>query len=168
LTTIRPATPDDARAIAEVKVETWRAAYVGVMPQSVLDEMNVDAHARIWASYLGSERVGIFVAEAGGEVVGFASVGSHSGNDGAGELYAIYVRPGSWDTGTGLALMGAAVDWLTERFPDAVLWVAKENPRARRFYELYGWKPERERVAEVVPGAQVAEVLYRLVLLDRR
>jgi hypothetical protein len=64
--------------------------------------------------------------------------------------------------------MEAAVEWLAERFPDAVLWVAKENPRARRFYELYGWQAERERVDEVVPGAHVEEVLYRLALLDRR
>jgi len=31
---IRAATPDDAAAIARVQVETWRAAYVGIVPDA--------------------------------------------------------------------------------------------------------------------------------------
>ena len=85
-----------------------------------------------------------------------------------GELYAIYVRPSAWSTGAGLALMEAGVVWLSERWPAAVLWVAEENPRARRFYERYGWVAETTRVAEVAPGAVISEVLYRLSGLDRR
>ena len=46
--------------------------------------------------------------------------------------------------------------------------MAEENPRARRFYERYGWVAETTRVEEVVPGAHVSEVLYRLSGLDRR
>ena len=89
-------------------------------------------------------------------------------DDDTGELYAIYVRPNSWSTGAGLALMDAGVDWLAERWPEAVLWVAEENPRARRFYERYGWIAGTTRVEEVVPGAHISEVLYRLSGLDQR
>jgi RimJ/RimL family protein N-acetyltransferase len=64
--------------------------------------------------------------------------------------------------------MEAAVAWLGERWQEAILWVAEENPRARRFYERYGWKAETTRVEEVVPGAFVPEVLYRLTGLDER
>ncbi len=46
--------------------------------------------------------------------------------------------------------------------------MAEENPRARRFYERYGWVAETTRVEEVVPGAHISEVLYRLSGLDRR
>ena len=83
-------------------------------------------------------------------------------------MYAIYVRPEAWGTGSGWALMDAAVEWLAERWREAILWVAEENPRARRFYERYGWVPETTRVEEVVPGARLSEVLYRLSGLDRR
>ena len=168
ITTVRRATPEDARAIAEVKIETWRAAYAGVMPQEALDAMDVDEHEQIWRGYIAAERTGIFVAEQDGDVIGFVSVGPCSHEEGPGELYAIYVRPSAWDTGAGLALMEKAVEWLTERYRNAVLWVAEDNPRARRFYERYGWMPADTRVAEVAPGATVNEVLYRLVLLDRR
>ncbi len=168
MTTVRAATPDDARAIADVKIETWRAAYAGVMPQATLDAMDIDEHERFWKSVLAREQVGVFVADQNGQVIGFVNVGPCWHEEGTGELYAIYVRPGAWDTGAGLALMDVGVSWLAERYSEAVLWVAEENPRARRFYERYGWAAESTRVAEVAPGADVPEVLYRLVLLSRR
>ncbi len=168
MTDIRPAAPADARAIAEVKIETWRATYGGVVPQTVLNAMEVDEHARYWARAATSEDAGTFVAEQAGAVVGFASSGSCFHDNAIGELYAIYVRPAAWSTGAGLALMKDSVVWLSERWSEAVLWVAEENPRARRFYERYGWVAETKRVAEVAPGAVISEVLYRLSGLGRR
>ena len=168
MTSVRRATADDARAIADVKIETWRATYAGVMPQAFLDAMEIDEHEQIWRGYIADERTATFVAEQEHRVIGFVNVGPCWQEEAPGELYAIYVRPGAWDTGAGLALMDAGVAWLAEHYSEAVLWVAEDNPRARRFYERYGWTPETTRMAEVAPGATVSEVLYRLVLLDRR
>ena len=168
MTTVRRATPEDGRAIAEVRVETWRAAYVSVVPQSVLDALDVDQSELWWTRAVAAEGYAAFVAEQNDFVVGFVSVGPCSDDDDTGELYAIYVRPNSWSTGAGLALMDAGVDWLAERWPEAVLWVAEENPRARRFYERYGWIAGTTRVEEAVPGAHISEVLYRLSGLDQR
>jgi ribosomal protein S18 acetylase RimI-like enzyme len=164
---VRPATPEDARAIAEVQVETWRAAYVGVIPQEVLDGLGVDDRARAWSHWLSIETSAQFVAERSGAVVGFVSAGPCRHEDGTAEVYAIYVRPDDWGTGCGWALMDAAVAWLADRWPEAILWVAEENPRARDFYERYGWIAGTRRVEEVVPGAFVPEVLYRLDLSGR-
>jgi ribosomal protein S18 acetylase RimI-like enzyme len=168
VTTVRRATPDDARAIAEVHVETWRAAYVGVIPQETLDSLDVGERQRIWERYATAEGSAVFVAEREARIVGFVSVGSCRELDGTGELFAIYSHPDAWDTGAGRALMDAAVAWLAEHWPEAVLWVAEQNPRARRFYERYGWIAQSSRVEEVAPGAHVPEVLYRLSGLDRR
>jgi hypothetical protein len=64
--------------------------------------------------------------------------------------------------------MASGVEWLRERWDEAVLWVAEENPRARRFYEHGGWALDGGRkVDEVAPGALVAEVRYRLSGLQR-
>jgi GNAT superfamily N-acetyltransferase len=168
VTTVRRATAADARDIAEVKVETWRVTYAGVMPQATLDALDIDEHEGFWKRVAATDAAGVFVAEEEGRVIGFANVGPCLHEEGTGEVYAIYVRPGSWDTGSGLALMNAGVAWLARRWPEAVLWVAEENPRARRFYERYGWKMDGERVAEVAPGARIREVLYRLVGLGQR
>jgi ribosomal protein S18 acetylase RimI-like enzyme len=164
VTTVRRATPDDARGIAEVHVDTWRAAYVGVMPQATLDALDVDERQR----YVAAEGFAVFVAEREARIVGFVSVGSCRELDGTGELFAIYVHPDAWGTGAGLALMDASVDWLAARWPEAVLWVAEENPRARRFYERYGWSAGTSRIEEVTPGAAIPEVLHRLSGLDQR
>jgi GNAT superfamily N-acetyltransferase len=168
VTAVRRAGSDDGHAIAEVQVETWRAAYDGVMPQAVLDGLDVDERALWWKRSVVAEGYAAFVADQGDHVVGFVSVGPCSDAEHAGELHAIYVRPDVWGTGAGLALMDAGVDWLAERWPEAVLWVAEKNPRARRFYERYGWIAGTSRVEEVAPGARVPEVLYRLSGLDRR
>ena len=162
MTAVRPATPDDAQAIAEIQVETWRAAYVGVMPHEILDGLDVNESTRTWRHWLSVEATAQFVAERSGAVVGFASVGPSRHEPESGEVYSIYVRPDAWGTGSGWALMDAAVAWLADRWQEAILWVAEENPRARRFYERYGWVAESTRVEEVVPGAEVPELLYRL------
>lgn len=149
-------------------VETWRAAYVGVMPQETLDALDVDQRTEVWSRWIGADWSAQFLAERDGKAVGFVSAGPAREEEGTGEIYAIYVRPQAWGTGSGRALMDAAVSWLSERWNEAVLWVAEENPRARRFYERYGWMSETTRMEEVAPGATISEVLYRLVLLDRR
>ena len=168
MTSVRPATTEDARAIADIQVETWRAAYVGVMPQRVLDELDVEARERMWRSWTAAPDWAVFVGERSGRTVGFVSVGPSRDQEGIGELPAIYVSPAAWGTGAGRALMDAGVAWLKERWSEAILWVAEENPRARRFYERYGWKLDGEgKVDEVARGALVAVVRYRLSGLDR-
>lgn len=165
---VRRATADDARAIAEVQVETWRAAYVDVMPAEVLDALDVDRREQMWGSYATAEGYAQFVAERGGRVVGFVAVGGCAELENTGELFAIYVVPDSWDVGAGLALMNAAVEWLAERWDEAVLWVATENPRARRFYERYGWVVDGERVDTTLIAAPLPETRYRLSGLKQR
>jgi GNAT superfamily N-acetyltransferase len=167
LTAVRRATPEDARAIAEIHVETWRATYVDVVPQQVLAELDVDARERMWRSWTASDEGATFVAERD-HVIGFASAGPSRDPEGLGEVYAIYVAPSAWGSGAGHALMDATVEWLRMRWNEAVLWVAEENPRARRFYERYGWALDGGRtVDEVAAGALVAEVRYRLSGLGR-
>ena len=133
--------PGDARGralIAAVKVVSWQATYVGVVPQPLLNGMDVNEHMRMWRQWLSQRANAVFVAEQDGDVVGFVNVGPCHDEDGIGELYAIYVHPDRWGTGAGLALMGAGVAWLADRWHEAILWVAEDNPRARRFYERYG------------------------------
>ena len=167
MTVVRPATAADARGIAETRVESWRATYAGVVPQSVLDELDVDVITQGWSEGLerASADAATYVADSDGTVVGFV----HAGPDGdVARVYAIYARPSVWDRGVGRALMDEAVRWMGKRWDDAILWVAEENPRGRRFYERYGWLADGGRmVDEVAPGVYVAEIRYRLSLLGR-
>jgi len=165
---VRRATDDDARAIADVQVETWRATYLDVMPADVLDALDMEERERMWRRFAAADGFAVFVAEREERIVGFASVGACRDPPGTGELFAIYVAPHFQRTGAGLALMEAAVAWLAERWDEAVLWVATENPRARRFYEQYGWIEDGERVDTSLIGAAVPETRYRLSGLTQR
>jgi ribosomal protein S18 acetylase RimI-like enzyme len=166
--TVRRGRREDARRLAEIHVETWRATYPGVMPQELLDNLSVEGREAQWLEWLPNPDYDTFVVESEGEVVGFVSVGPCRDTDGIGELFAIYVVPSAHGTGAGPALMDAALEALGERWDAAMLWVATQNPRARRFYERHGWVAAGERVDTSFPGAAVPETRYEVSGLSRR
>lgn len=161
---IRDAVARDHAAIEAVRRASWRAAYTGLIGQAYLDRATSGTceppKLAPWRRTL------VAVPDGGPAVVGYASFGperavhaltlapagptgnlprfTDAGSAGqAGELYAIYVDPAHWSTGTGRSLMDAAVTELTVAgYEKAVLWVLDTNARARRFYEIAGWKPD--------------------------
>jgi GNAT superfamily N-acetyltransferase len=141
--TIRDAGPEDARAIAEVHVASWRDAYRGLLPDAFLDRLSVDDRERSWLATFAEPAFGVLVAEDAERVVGFASFGpsrDEGATAGTGEIPAIYVDPEVLGTGVGRQLFEAAVGKLREGgFARATLWVLEANGRARRFYEKAGW-----------------------------
>lgn len=148
-------------------VRTWQAAYEHALGAERLAEISLERRRAQWESWLADPRPDwrIFVAEQGGRVRGFASVGDSRDEPGEGELFAIYVLQEAWGAGSGPALMAAALDALRGGgYPTATLWVLEDNPRARRFYEREGWKPDGGRREEVFLGVPVAEVRYRTAL----
>jgi GNAT superfamily N-acetyltransferase len=162
--TVRRARPADARAIAEVHVRTWQAAYRHAFPAEVLDNLSVDGRETRWRERLEEGYV-IWVAETEGGIVGFSAVGPSRTEEAAGELYAIYVLPEAWGSGAASELMVAAKAWFAqEGYAKAMLWVLADNPRARRFYEREGWRAEGTRI-DTIRGTDVEEALYRLALV---
>lgn len=163
---VREPTVDDADAIALVHVTAWQAAYRGVMPDDFLDGLDVTTRAGQWREGLvAPTEVRRWVATLDGDVVGFAVAGpvrdADLGPD-VGELWAINVAPTAWRGGAGTALIDAAVGELRSRGHDsAILWVVRENDRARRFYESAGWSPDGAEKTGEFGGAEVVEVRYR-------
>jgi len=154
--TVRPAVVADAPAVASVHVQTWQAAYRGLVPDSVLDELSVEARTSMWER--GIPRGGVWVGLVDSAVAGFAAVGPSREPDAAFELFAIYVLPSAWGTGLGYELARAALG----DQQDVVLWVFDENPRARRFYERLGFRADGTVKTETIGGAELKEIRYRL------
>jgi ribosomal protein S18 acetylase RimI-like enzyme len=151
---LREATVADARAIAEVHVEGWSWGYRGLIPDEVIEALDVDAREAEWV--LGfTERWrdgdGCLVWERDREVLGFIAFGPAADEHaspppGAGEVYSIYLRRRAAGSGVGRELFLAAERGLVEHgFTVAVLWVLEANRRARRFYEIAGWQPDGPR-----------------------
>jgi GNAT superfamily N-acetyltransferase len=167
--TVRPAVAGDADAIGRVQVETWRAAYRGLMSDEVVAQFNVEAQQRLWSERLARQpRPGsaTFVAELDGEIVGFASIGRSRDDEAEneGELYAIYVHPSCWDRGIGRALIERAEESMRAfGFERAVLWVLEGNERGERFYRAAGWECDGRKL-ETFQSAEVAELRYRKAL----
>jgi ribosomal protein S18 acetylase RimI-like enzyme len=167
--TIRAATPDDARRIAEIHVAGWRAAYRGAMPDAFLDALSVDERAasrRRWLETPPTPDHRTWVAEDAGGIVAFAITGpsrDEGAPRGTAELFALYADPPRWGTGAGRALTEHLLRDLAARGASAVtLWVLDANARARRFYELAGFEPDGAEKHATFGGADVREMRYRL------
>jgi ribosomal protein S18 acetylase RimI-like enzyme len=153
---------DDAEAIERVRTDTWRVAYRGLMPDSLLDGLDYDAtRRRAQMSALAPEQF-VLVAEDGGAVVGFCIGGRSRPPEERfrGEVYAIYVLPQHHGRGIGRAMLQAAAKELVDRrFPSMIIWVLRENAPSRRFYERMGGTWVRDEMREL-DGVRITESGY--------
>lgn len=162
MTIVRWATVDDAEALAEVHVSSWRTAYAGIFPDRFLDGLDRAQRSRWWRRFIeGGGRV--HVSESDG-VVGYCHAGDSS-DEGWGEIFSIYVHPDHWGKGHGHDLIEAAESRLADLgHGRALLWVLEANDRGRRFYERQGWTVGRPIRVEEIGGVQVTELRYEKAL----
>ncbi|SDH30055.1 L-amino acid N-acyltransferase YncA [Leifsonia sp. 98AMF] len=134
--TVRRATVDDARGIAEVHVTAWREAYAGRMPADFLASLDVDRRAAGWTRILERGETDAFVAERDGTIVGWATAGRGRDDDAPRdrELEGIYLLASAYGSGAGQQLLDAAVG-----DAPAYLWVMDGNGRAEAFYRRNGF-----------------------------
>ena len=159
---MRAARATDAAAIAHVHVTTWRAAYRGLLPDHFLDSLDEHGYEARWVSSITDPGIRVFVAEEAGAVIGFASGGRERAGEPefAGELYALYVMPEAQGHGHGHQLVRAVVDGLHEMdLRDMIVWVLRDNPKARQFYERLGGVFVREQPITIA-STVLREVSY--------
>lgn len=139
--TIRKPASADAAAIADLHVSTWREAYSHLLPEDYFSDEYIATRHRMWDHALSHPRdeVVVRIAEIDGAVIGFAWTGPATGADGEApprerQLYALYLAAAHHGSGAAQALLDEA---LGDR--PAMLWVAKENPRAIAFYSRNGF-----------------------------
>ncbi|MBZ3904942.1 GNAT family N-acetyltransferase [Streptomyces griseiscabiei] len=163
---IREMTPADCRPVAEIRVGGWRTAYAGLVPRAYLDAMDVDEDADKRRAMLArtDSPVANLIAERAGEIVGWAAYGPYRDGEvhtSDAELYALYVRPGHFGAGVGGALLGVATGRCAAAGHGRVLlWVLKENTRARRFYAHHGFAADGTEEPFEAAGVEVPEVRY--------
>lgn len=161
--TVRTATSRDVRAIAEIHVTVWQAAYKGLMADDHLAGLTAESRMPLWKEAVEYGDPQVAVVCDGDAIVGF--VGFDRSRDPkskptTGEIWAMYVRPEHWGKGAGLALWDAAREGLLEEdCTDVTLWVLLRNERALRFYDLAGFKRELNTArTHTVGGAKLEEL----------
>jgi GNAT superfamily N-acetyltransferase len=176
---IRSASAADAAQIAAVQRDSWFAAYEGIIPPAIIDQATApDGGARIRQSFRTRPWQRMIAAVEDG-IVGYASFGperdvmgtpwphprTQAGRDGqVAELYALYVHPAWWSTGTGRALMDQVLTKVrVGGYRCITLWVLEANARARRFYQRAGYAPDGARHVLEDLGS-VTEIRYRRIV----
>ena len=168
--TIRPATPNDAQAVARIRVQGWRFAYQGLISQDYLDSLSVAEDTERMRGYLSQlpqnsppsrsasvqgsdgEKRSFMLAARGNAVLGFC--GFSAVPDKAyrperavpvgtmvGRLHSLYIDPDSLGQSIGHTLMNHAFSTFAAWGCErATLWVLEGNSRAISFYERQGWR----------------------------
>lgn len=160
---VRPARPEDADDCANVHVQAWREAYVGMIPDEILANLSIERRVEQWRDWLADPGRGAFVIERGRRVVGFCLAGPslHGSAPGFGEIQAIYLLAEVYGQGLADQLMALGAAWLADHgWTGVTLRVMEGNGRARAFYERLGGIAHAGGDHEV-QGILVRDVEYR-------
>lgn len=145
---IRPATLEDAPAIARAHVRTWREAFAGLIPPGFLTGISYEQRRARWETSLAENRETVLVEEQdNGEIAGMIAFGPSHDPDRDGsetaEVYILCVAPEFWRRHVGASLMAEA-----ERRMQRIglrrisVWVLAEHAVGRRFCEKAGYRPD--------------------------
>jgi ribosomal protein S18 acetylase RimI-like enzyme len=161
--TVRAAGIDDAIPIARVHIESWRAAYRGLMADDLLAGLDLAQRILLWRRILSASEWPTLVVEDEGAVVGFCYICPARDSDldvrAWAELVAIYVDPTTWGRGCGRLLCERAIDEARNRGATSMaVWVLEANAPARRFYEGRGFVTDGTRKTDETLG--LPEVRY--------
>ena len=162
---ITHALPEDARAVAEIHVNAWRVAYASIFSAEYLASLSVEKRHAWWSECIAAGTPELLVAKSNGSVHGWLNFAA-SRDEGAtkyvAEIWAVYVAPTFWSTGTGRSLWLRAKQLMLEQgFTSCSLWVFPQNSRAIKFYEAAGFAadPRPPKTFER-DGRQLQEVRY--------
>ena len=170
--THRRATHTDAEAIARLHIASWQSAYRGLIPDPILDAVDVETRIGYWESHIADPATVVLLAQAANIPIGFCASGPSRDQDAepakTWEIYNLHVAPDRRDRGIGAALFDAAVRLGRDReAAKATLWVITGNRAARRFYERKGMIRDisRHTLSESF-GVFIDETRYRTRIGD--
>jgi GNAT superfamily N-acetyltransferase len=160
----------DAPKIAQIHVETWRAAYRGQIADAVLDALDVGRRTQFWQGRIKNSHGVVFLAEEAGKIVGFCDLIPSRDPDAdsqtVAEIVAIYVLPLFWRKGIGKLLNNRAVtEARNHSFKALTLWVLASNHSAHSFYRAMGLRADgAAKTEKALGGNDLHEVRFRVEL----
>ena len=158
---IRRAEPQDAEAISQVHRDAWMGAYAGIIPHKALIAM-VNRRGPQWWANAVRNAASVLVADVGGKVVGYATMGRSRARQltPEGEIYELYMLPEYQGVGLGSRLFRAARQRLTQMgLRGMVVWALEDNDNALTFYEGAGGHDVAEGV-EVFDQKALRKIAY--------
>ncbi|TPG19747.1 GNAT family N-acetyltransferase [Pedococcus bigeumensis] len=145
--TLRPMVFEDARGVGAMHHQAWVDSYGSILPDGYFTTWTVDDAAQRWEDLLAAptpQGLTRLVADDDGEICGFVVVGPSRALAERPqpmrqtELRGLYVKAARFGTGLGQQLLDAVL----AREESAELWVFRDSPRARAFYQRNGFSPD--------------------------
>jgi ribosomal protein S18 acetylase RimI-like enzyme len=148
-----------------VRVDSWRSAYRGIVPDNRLERLDCARGAERFRDAIVTGPEELYVTEEGGAITGFLVLGPCRDSDidarSTGEIWGMYLSSPYWRRGIGRSMCREAEGTLKSRgHSGVVLWVFEDNQRARRFYEAMGFTSDGARKVLDI-GASLNAVRYR-------
>lgn len=161
---IRWAADSDIPSLAQVHIDSYRSAYVNIMPALYLESMTLERQVRRYEALISEDQDHVAVLSVAERVIGYLVLG-HCAMDVAercngGEIQSIYLLKEYWGKGFGRMLLDWGVLQLGEMGrTHVILWVLKDNRSAISFYERAGFiLAGQERL--IRRGAELVQVRY--------
>lgn len=166
---VRLATLGDARAIATIHVEGWRAAYQRIVPPELMASRTVKSRTANFEEAIGNvtpdERYWLVERDGAPGAFAYTRPGRDTDIANPGELKLFYTAPVLRGSGIGLLLFAHAIDDLVARGMQRYLYTFRQNSAARAWYEKRGWQHDGASAPWSDRGEypELIEVRYRPV-----
>ena len=159
-TVIREVQPSDAYALAYIQTESWKAAFAGILDAETLMKCtNIDRAITMYQRLLDGNKGNGYLLSVDGKphCIAYWDTARDTRFSGKAELICIHSLPENWHKGYGSMMIDHVLKDIKEAgYSEVVLWVFRDNLRARSFYEANGF-----RLTDTSkPAFNTEEVLY--------
>ncbi len=157
---IRKVKPGDETVLANIQTESWRAAFSQILDPELLDKCTDISKAVAMYKQLLVDNIGngyILTIDDKPHCISYWDAARDKEYKGKAELICIHSLPDNWHKGFGSMMMDHVLsDIKKAEYSEVVLWVFRDNVRAKAFYEAKGF----EFTGISQPAFGTEEVLY--------
>ncbi|MBO5632301.1 MAG: N-acetyltransferase [Aeriscardovia sp.] len=142
-TVIRKVQQGDASNLAYIQTESWKAAFTSILDAETLTKCtNIERATSMYQRLLDEKKGNGYLLTVDGKphCIAYWDAARDSELVGKAELICIHSLPNNWHKGYGSMMMNRVLKDIKESgYSEVVLWVFRENLRARAFYEANGF-----------------------------
>ena len=154
---------NDSKAASYIYAMSWKAGYKGIFSEKLLADITVDFWVDAFNNNYDTQRFEVAIMNVNNEDIGAGGYGFSRdySNDNIGEITSIYFLDQAWGKGYSQQLMNFMISRLRENSCKKIhIWGVKDNIRACRFYEKYGFECTGNEKEIAFKGENVITVEY--------
>ncbi len=140
---IRKVQQGDASNLAYIQTESWKAAFTSILDAETLTKCtNIERATSMYQRLLDENKGNGYLLTVDGKphCIAYWDAARDVEFTGKAELICIHSLPENWHKGYGSQMMDKVLKDIKEAgYSEVVLWVYRENNRARAFYEANGF-----------------------------